>query len=66
MGAAPLALLLVGMVIPIAFLFLALLFDALTVVWVAYQLWHDEWSVSLWHGPRRIGHTRYWQAIHHH
>ena len=57
MGAAPLVLLLDGMVVPIAFLLLALVFDALALIWMAYQLWHDEWSVRLWLGLRRFAHA---------
>jgi hypothetical protein len=66
MGAAPLVLLLVGMMVPAAFIFLAIVFDELTAVWVIYRLWHDEWSVSPWQSLRRIGHVPQWHPIHHH
>jgi hypothetical protein len=66
MGAAPLVLLLVGMMVPAAFIFLAIVFDVLTAVWVIYRLWHDEWSVSPWESLRRIGHVPQWHPIHHH
>ena len=46
MGGAPLVLLLVGLMVPIAFILLAVVFDVLTAIWVIYQMWHDEWSVS--------------------
>jgi hypothetical protein len=65
-GAAPLVLLLVGMMVPAAFIFLAIVFDELTAVWVIYRLWHDEWSVSPWQSLRRIGHVPQWHPIHHH
>ena len=42
MGAAPIVLALVGLVIPIAFVLLAIVFDVGMTVWLAYQLWHDK------------------------
>lgn len=66
MGGAPLVLLLVGLMVPIAFILLAVVFDVLTAIWVIYHMWHDEWSVGLWQSLRRIGHIPQWHAIHHH
>lgn len=53
MGGAPLVILLVGMVFPIAVLILALVLDAFVMLWLLYRLWHDDWSVRLWQTMRR-------------
>lgn len=66
MGSAPIVILLVGMVFPIALLLLALVADLIAVIWAAYTLWREDWSVSLWRAIRRIGHAPHWRAIHHH
>jgi len=42
MGGAPLVLMLVGMVIPVSFLLLALLFDVVATGWLMFRLWHDR------------------------
>ena len=60
MGAAPLVILLVGMVFPIAVLILAIVIDSLVAVWLLYRLWHDEWSVRLWQAVRRHAHVPHW------
>lgn len=66
MGAAPLVLLLVGMVFPILLVLLAVLFDVLAVIWVVYRLWHDEWSVSLWRSLHRVGHVSHGHLLRNH
>ena len=60
MGAAPLIILLVGMVFPIAMLILAIVIDAFVMLWLLYSFWHDEWSVRLWQGVRRSVHVAHW------
>jgi hypothetical protein len=42
MGGAPLIIPLVALVIPIALLLFAILFDAAVLVWAAYRTWHDR------------------------
>lgn len=42
MGAGPLVIPLVALVIPILLLLAALVFDALFMAWVAYRAWHDR------------------------
>ncbi len=42
MGAGPLVIPLVALVIPILLLLAALVFDALFISWVAYGAWHDR------------------------
>lgn len=66
MGGAPVVILLVGMLIPIAFLILAVLVDAIFVAWVVYRLWHDEWSVSVAQALHRIVHVQNWRLIRSH
>ena len=39
MGGAPLVLMLVGLVVPIGFLLLALLFDVVATCWILFRLW---------------------------
>ena len=43
MGAGPLVLVLVGMVIPISLVLLAVAIDLLTGLWVLYQISRDAW-----------------------
>jgi hypothetical protein len=50
---------LVGMVFPIAVMILAIVVDAFVGLWLLYRLWHDEWSVRLWHSIRRL-HAPQW------
>ena len=66
MGGAPIVILLVGMLIPIAFLLLAVLVDAIFMAWLIYRLWHDEWSVSLGQVMRRMSHVPNWRLIRSH
>jgi hypothetical protein len=47
MGAAAFVIPLAGLVLPIVLIFIALLIDAIAVVWYAYRLWHDEYGVRL-------------------
>lgn len=60
MGAAPLVILLVGMALPILALILAIVFDSLVLLWLLYRLWHDEWSMRLWHAMRKHAHMPHW------
>ena len=60
MGGAPLVILLVGMVVPIAVLILAIVIDAFVGLWLLYRLWHDEWSARLWNSSRRVVHVPPW------
>ena len=39
MGGAPVVILLVGMVFPILFLLLAVLFDVAATLWLLYRFW---------------------------
>ena len=39
MGGAPFVLMLVGLVVPIGFLLLALLFDVVATCWILFRLW---------------------------
>ena len=49
MGAAVIVIPLGAMAIPIALILLAVVLDVGAVVWALYRLWHDEWSVRIWH-----------------
>jgi len=60
MGGAPLVILLVGMVVPIAVLILAIVIDSFVMLWLLYRLWHDEWSVRLWQAMRHHAHSAHW------
>jgi hypothetical protein len=42
MGGAPLVIPLVALVIPIALLLFAIVFDVAVLVWAAYRTWHDR------------------------
>jgi hypothetical protein len=42
MGAGPIIIPLVALLIPILLLLMALVFDAVLVSWVVYRLWHDR------------------------
>lgn len=44
MWAAAVVIPLAAMALPIALILLAVLVDALFLVWAAYQMWHDEWA----------------------
>lgn len=66
MEGAPVVILLVGMVFPIALLILALVADVVAIVWAIYTMWHEDWSVSLWQVVRRISYTPRWKVIRHH
>ena len=66
MGAAPLVILLVGLALPIIALVLALVFDVLVAVWLLYRLWHDEWSVRLWHSLGRFVHIPHSYPVRYH
>jgi len=46
------------MVIPIVLILLAVVLDMGAVVWALYRLWHDEWSVRIWHAMTRALHHR--------
>lgn len=54
MGGAPIVILLVGLLIPIALVIMAALADAVVLLWAIYRLWHDEWSVSLARAVHRL------------
>ena len=47
MSAAMVVIPLAAMAIPIVLILLAVLFDALFLVWYAYRMWHDEWAVRV-------------------
>lgn len=61
MGAAILVVPLAGMAIPIVLILLAVTLDIGAVLWALYHLWHDEWSVRIWHGiqTRVLHHTKH-------
>jgi hypothetical protein len=42
MGAGPIVVPLVALLIPILFLLLAVVFDAVFISWAAYRIWHDR------------------------
>lgn len=42
MGAGPIIIPLVALLIPILLLLMAVVFDAVFVSWAAYRLWHDR------------------------
>ena len=42
MGAGPLVIPLVALLIPILLLLMALVFDAAFISWAAYRIWHDR------------------------
>ena len=65
MGTAPVVLVLCGMLIPIVLVLLALASGVLTGLWALYQLWHDEWSVSLRHAAQSLVHMPHPHFIHH-
>lgn len=65
MGTAPVVLVLGGMLFPIVLLLLALVCGVFTGLWAIYRLWHDEWSVSLWHAVQSV-HMPHPHFIHHH
>lgn len=65
MGTAPVVLVLGGMLIPIVLLLLALVSGVFTGLWALYQLWHDEWSVSLRHAVQSLAHIPHPHLIHH-
>ena len=60
MGGAPVVILLVGLLVPIALLILAAMVDAIVLLWVIYRLWHDEWSVSIGRTVRQLAHAPHW------
>lgn len=68
MGAAPLVILLVGLVVPIAVLILALVIDAFVLLWLMYGLWRDEGALWLWQALRQRVHMPHWHwhPAHHH
>lgn len=66
MGSAPLVIMLVGMVFPIALLLLALVADVVVLVWAGAVLWRDKWSVQVRHAMRRVGYAPHWRVIRHH
>jgi hypothetical protein len=50
MGGAPIVIVLVGMLIPIVFLLLAVVFNVVCGIWLVYRFWQDESSAG--HIPR--------------
>ena len=42
MGAGPVVVPLVALLIPIFFVLLVVVFDALFISWAAYRIWHDR------------------------
>jgi len=42
MGGAPFVIPLVALVVPIALLLFAIVFDAAVLTWAAYRTWHDR------------------------
>ena len=59
MGAALLVVPLAGMAIPIVLILLAVTVDIGVGLWALHRLWHDEWSVRIWHGiETRVLHHR--------
>jgi hypothetical protein len=46
MGGAPIVIVLVGMLIPVVFLLLAVVFDVVFAIWLVYRFWRDESSAG--------------------
>ena len=47
MWAAMVVIPLAAMVVPIALVLLAVLFDLVFLGWWAFRMWHDEWAVRV-------------------
>ena len=47
MNAAAVVIPLAAMAIPIVLILLAVLFDALYLIWFAYRMWHDVWAARV-------------------
>jgi hypothetical protein len=47
MWAAAVVIPLAAMALPIALILLAVLADAVFLIWTAYRMWHDEWAVRV-------------------
>lgn len=47
MWAAAVVIPLAAMALPIALILLAVLADALFLIWAAYRMWHDEWAARV-------------------
>lgn len=48
MWAAAVVIPLAAMALPIVLILLAVLADALVLLWAAYRMWHDEWAERVW------------------
>ena len=64
MGAAPVLVVLVSLLFPIALLLLAVVSGVLTSLWAVYRLWHDEWSPDLRHAVAGIAHFPHLDVMH--
>lgn len=65
MGGAPVVIMLVGLVFPTVLLLLAAACGVLTVLWAVYRLWHDEWSVRMWHAVQFVARIPHPHVIYH-
>jgi hypothetical protein len=54
MGGAAVILVLAGLVFPISLLLLAVVFDAVVVIWALFRLWHDTWSPRFKRAARHV------------
>jgi hypothetical protein len=54
MGGAAVVLVLAGLVFPISLLLLAVIFDAVVVVWALSRAWHDNWSPRIMRAARDV------------
>jgi hypothetical protein len=48
MGASLVAIPLAALVLPIALILAAVAIDIVALIWAAYRLWHDEFSIKVW------------------
>lgn len=56
-----LVLVLAGLVVPIGLLFTALAFDAIVVLWAAFQAWHDRVWPAMARVWQRSVHMPHWR-----
>ena len=54
MEGAAVVLVLAGLLIPISLLVLAVIFDAVVVVWALFRAWHDNWSPRIERAARDV------------
>jgi hypothetical protein len=54
MEGAAVVLVLAGLLIPISLGLLAVIFDAVVVVWALFRQWHDNWSPRIMRAARGV------------